>query len=133
MKTAVLDSYAMIAYFQRQPGYEEIAVLFEECAAKDRELFICVVNWGEVIYHALRIGGEKRVQLAEAAMQAIPVTVVEADKDLTLQAAKLKAFLKMSYADCFAAALAMKKKCELVTGDKEFKQVEKELKIFWIK
>ena len=132
MKTAVLDSYAMIAYFQRQPGYEEIAVLFEECAAKDRELFICVVNWGEVIYHALRIGGEKRVQLAEAAMQAIPVAVVEADKELTLQAAKLKAFFKMSYADCFAAALAMKKKCELVTGDKEFKQVEKEVKVRWI-
>jgi len=25
------------------------------------------------------------------------------------------------------------KKCELVTGDKEFKQVEKEVKIRWIK
>jgi ribonuclease VapC len=132
MKTAVLDSYAMIAYLQRQSGYEKVAVLFEECAVKDRELFICVVNWGEVIYHALRIGGEKRVQLAEAAMQAIPVAVVEADKELTLQAAKLKAFFKMSYADCFAAALAMKKKCELVTGDKEFKQVEKEVKVRWI-
>jgi ribonuclease VapC len=39
----------------------------------------------------------------------------------------------MSYADCFAAALAIKKKCELITGDKEFKQVEKEIKIRWIK
>jgi predicted nucleic acid-binding protein len=39
---------------------------------------------------------------------------------------------KMSYADCFAAALAMKKKCELATGDKEFKQVEKDVKIKWM-
>jgi hypothetical protein len=38
----------------------------------------------------------------------------------------------MSYADCFAAALAMKKKCELATGDKEFKQVEKYVKIKWM-
>jgi predicted nucleic acid-binding protein len=38
----------------------------------------------------------------------------------------------MSYADCFAAALAKLKKAELVTGDKEFRQVEGELKILWL-
>jgi predicted nucleic acid-binding protein len=132
MKATVLDSYALITYLQRQPGYEEVAQLFEECTAKDREVFLCVVNWGEVIYHALRKGGEQKAQLAEDVMRAIPVTVVEANKDLTLQAAKLKAVHKMSYADCFAAALAMKRKCELVTGDKEFKQIEKEIKVHWI-
>jgi predicted nucleic acid-binding protein len=57
---------------------------------------------------------------------------VEANKDLTLLAAHLKADHKMSYADCFAAALAIKKKCELVTGDEEFKHVEKQIKIHWI-
>jgi predicted nucleic acid-binding protein len=132
MKAAVLDSYAIITFLQRQPGYEEVAKLFEECTAKDRELFVCVVNWGEVIYHALRTGGEQKAQLAEEVMRAIPVTVLDANRDITLQAARFKAFLKMSYADCFAAALAMKKKCELVTGDKEFKMVEKEVKVRWI-
>jgi len=132
MKAAVLDSYAIIAFLQRQPGYEEVAKLFEECTAKNRELFVCVVNWGEVIYHALRSGGEQKAQLAEEAMRAIPVTVVDANREITLQAARFKAFLKMSYADCFAAALAMKRKCELVTGDKEFKMVEKEVKVHWI-
>jgi predicted nucleic acid-binding protein len=132
MKAAVLDSYAIIAFLQRQPGYEEVAKLFEECTAKDRELFVCVVNWGEVIYHALRTGGEQKAQLAEEVMRAIPITVLDANQEITLQAARFKAFLKMSYADCFAAALAMKKKCELVTGDKEFKMVEKEVKVRWI-
>ena len=132
MKAAVLDSYAIIAFLQRQPGYEEVTKLFEECTAKNRELFVCVVNWGEVIYHALRTGGEQKAQLAEEAMRAIPVTVVDANREITLQAARFKAFLKMSYADCFAAALAMKRKCELVTGDKEFKLVEKEVKVHWI-
>ncbi len=132
MKAAVLDSYAVIAYLDREPGYDEVAKLFEECVTKDREVFVCVVNWGEVVYHALRSGGESMAKLAEDAMRALPIQVVEANKDLTLQAAYLKAFNKMSYADCFAAALAMKKKCELLTGDKEFKQVEKEIKIRWI-
>jgi ribonuclease VapC len=133
MKATVLDSYAVITYLQKQSGYENVAMIFEECVSKDREVFLCIVNWGEVIYHALRTGGEERAELTEEIIRALPINLVEANKDLTLQAARLKAFKKMSYADCYAAALAMKKKCELMTGDKEFKQVEKEIKIRWIK
>lgn len=131
MKPTVLDSYALISYLEREKGYEEVAKVFDECVARDREVYVCVVNWGEVIYHALRAGGEKAARLAEDAMRALPMEVVEANKDLALQAAHLKAFNKMSYADCFAAALGLKKKCELVTGDKEFKQIEDKLKIRW--
>ncbi len=36
-------------------------------------------------------------------------------------------------ADPFAAALAKNKKAELVTADHEFKSVEKEIKINWLK
>jgi len=38
----------------------------------------------------------------------------------------------MSYADCFAATLAKERKSDLVTGDKEFKQVEGEVSIRWL-
>jgi ribonuclease VapC len=133
MKTTVLDSYAVISYLQQQEGYEEVAAVFEECVTKDREVFMCIVNWGEVIYQALRRGGETRAKLAEDSIRALPIQLVEVNKELTLQAAHLKAFNKMSFADCYAAALAMKRKCELLTGDKEFKQVENKIKIRWIK
>ncbi len=36
-------------------------------------------------------------------------------------------------ADAFAAALAKIKNAELVTGDPEFKTLEKEIKINWLK
>ena len=40
----------------------------------------------------------------------------------------------MSLADCFAAALAKTRNAELVTGDREFKVIESELKkIRWLK
>jgi predicted nucleic acid-binding protein len=133
MKATVLDSYALISYLDKEAGYDEVARLFQESVEKDREVFICVVNWGEVIYHALRSGGENTAKLAEDAMRILPLQIVHANEDLTLVAAHLKADHKMSYADCFAAALAMKKKCELVTGDREFKQVETDTKIRWIK
>jgi predicted nucleic acid-binding protein len=133
MKATVLDSYAIITYLQQQEGYKDVASVFEECVAKDREAFLCIVNWGEVIYQALRRGGDQKAKLAEDAMRALPIQLVEANKELTLQAAHLKAFNKMSFADCYAAGLALKKKCELLTGDKEFKQVEDKIKVRWIK
>jgi predicted nucleic acid-binding protein len=133
MKATVLDSYAVITYLQRQAGYEDVAAIFDDCVTKDREVFLCIVNWGEVIYHALRTGGEQRARLAEDILHALPINLIEANRELTYQAARIKAFNKMSYADCFAAASAMKNKCELMTGDKEFKHVEKDIKIRWIK
>jgi ribonuclease VapC len=66
-------------------------------------------------------------------MKALPIQIVEVNQELTHAAVELKAFYKMSFADCFAAALAIKKKCELVTGDKEFKQVESKIKMRWIR
>jgi predicted nucleic acid-binding protein len=38
----------------------------------------------------------------------------------------------ISYGDCFATALAKNNKAELVTGDKEFKVLDGEIKIAWI-
>ncbi len=133
MSTTVLDSYAVISFLQQQEGYEKVAAIIEEGATGDREIFFCVVNWGEVVYQAIRRGGESRARLAEDTISTLPIQLVEVNRDLTRQAAILKASHKMSYADCFAAALAMKKKGELVTGDNEFKQVEKDIKIRWIK
>ena len=47
-------------------------------------------------------------------------------------AADFKARFKLSLADAFAAALAKELKAELVTGDSEFKALEKEIKIHWL-
>jgi len=65
---------------------------------------------------------------------ALPIDIIGVSDDLALakQAAIFKARHKMSYADCFAAALAKQKNAELITGDPEFKAVEKEIKINWL-
>ena len=46
-------------------------------------------------------------------------------------AATLKSLFPISYADAFAAALAQKYRCPLVTGDAEFRRVD-QLEIDWI-
>ncbi len=132
MKPVVLDSYALIAFLNKEDGYDRVSEIFEKCTEFDVEALICVVNLGEVYYHALRVGGEQKAKFFLEVVKALPINVVEANINLTLMAAEIKAFNKMSFADAFAAALAKLKKAALVTGDKEFKVLENEIKISWI-
>jgi hypothetical protein len=69
------------------------------------------------------------------AIATLPIDIVGVGDDLSLarQAAIYKATHKMSYADCFADALAKFKNVEFVTVDPEFKALEKEIKINWLK
>lgn len=69
----------------------------------------------------------------EIAAMPIELVPVEADLHLTRQAAIYKATRRISYADAFAAALARSRKAELITGDSEFKSLENEIKIAWLK
>ncbi len=132
MKKYVLDSYAAIAYAKNEKGGEEVSELISKALTGDTELFLCVINWGEIYYITLRNQGKEKAELFKTTFARYPIAIVEANKELTLHAAEYKAFNKMSYADAFAAALAKIKKAVLVTGDKEFKVLEKEIKINWI-
>ena len=61
------------------------------------------------------------------------IVPVENDLMLVRQAALYKATKKLSYADAFAAALTKLRNAELVTGDKEFREVENDIKIAWLR
>lgn len=132
MKRYVLDSFALIAYSRGEKGAEIVAEIIDDGLNERAELYLCVVNWGEVYYITLRNFDLKRAELFKATIAKYPITIVEANKELTLQAAHYKAFNKMSFADAFAAALAKIKKANLITGDREFKSLENEIKICWI-
>jgi predicted nucleic acid-binding protein len=132
MKRYVLDSYALLAYAEGEEGGKAVADVFKKALTGRAEVYLCWINWGEMYYIALREGGEERAGLYARTLSRYPLELVETNKELTLRAARLKAFKKISYADAFAAAIAILKKAELVTGDKEFKQLETQLKILWI-
>ncbi len=132
MKRYVLDSYALIAYSREEKGAEAVAEIIDEGLHERAELYLSVINWGEIYYITLRNFDLRRADFFKETIARYPITIVEANKELTLQAANYKAFHKMSYADAFAAALAKMRKATLVTGDKEFKSLEVEIKINWL-
>ncbi len=130
--TRILDTYAVIAFFQREEGYEKVKSYLFTAADKGNHLLMSSVSFGEVHYISIRRYGEEKAHEIEIALQGMFVEIVPVDAALAREAARFKATKKMSYADCFAAALAKLRKGEVITGDKEFKEVEKEVKIAWI-
>jgi predicted nucleic acid-binding protein len=136
MATKVLDSWALIAFFEDEPAAERVERLLVKAEAGTHNLLLCVVNWGEIYYNTMRtVSQEAAEQKAkEIAGLTIELVGVEANNlELVRQAAIYKATRRLSYADAFAAALAKIRNAELVTGDHEFRQIEDEIKIDWLK
>ena len=130
--TRVLDSYSILAHLKDEPGAERMDEVYHSARESGQTLLLCTVNWGEVFYATLRTFGRERAEEIALSISRLPIEIIPADLELARQAAEFKATKRMSYADCFAAALAKLRKAELVTGDQEFKQVEGEVKILWI-
>jgi ribonuclease VapC len=65
-------------------------------------------------------------------LPSLPVNIVENSLDDVIQAARIKAEHSLSFADCFAAATAIREGASLLTGDPEFKKLGKALDIEWL-
>lgn len=135
MASKVLDSWALIALFEDEPGADAVEHILHQATLERHRLFMSVVNWGEVYYNTMREVSQEAAEQRIKEIAPLPIEIVGVSDDLVLakQAAIYKATRKMSYADCFGAALAKVKNAEFITGDPEFKGIEKEIKINWLK
>lgn len=129
----VLDSHALLKLLRDEPGAEVVAQILEKAGARDHPVHMTEVNYAEVQYMIRRKDGEAAWQTTAGELVAAPIQFHPADRALADTAADFKARFKISLADAFAAALAKERKAELVTGDPEFKPLEKEIKIHWLK
>jgi ribonuclease VapC len=130
---AVLDSHALLAFFRGEPAGATVRDRLHKAATADRPLHMTEVNYAEVKYQLLKKDGLDAWQRAADVLKSLPVEFHPVTRTLADTAADFKARHKMSLADAFAAALAKSKNAELVTGDHEFKPLEKEIKISWLK
>jgi ribonuclease VapC len=130
--TTVLDTNAINTYLEGEEGKDAVVSILEEAVEKDRPCLLSIINWGELLYIVERKKGWAGVSVLEADLSPLPIRIIPVDEAQVRQAAHYKAKYTMSYADAFAAALAKKHKARLVTGDPEFKPLEREIKIVWI-
>ncbi len=131
--TKVLDSWALMAFFEDEPGAEKVEELLLKAEESGKPLLMCVVNWGEVWYSIARREGEEVADRFIDDIGKMAIEIVNADRELTRLAAKFKSKRAMAYADCYAAALAKLGRADLVTGDREFESLAGEVKILWVR
>lgn len=108
----VLDSWAVLRYLE---DAVEPAAAVADLLEKDRPL-MSWINLGEIHYVLRRQHGEgQAVETVRDVREVLDARLPDAR--LVLDAARIKADLPMSYADAFAAALAVVQDAELWTGD----------------
>ncbi len=132
-KPIVLESWAIMAYLEDEPAGEKVGDVIADAHEQDVPLLMSVINVGEVWYIIARETSPTEAESSVTHLRQLGIDFVEADWHLAREAAKYKSKHRMSYADCFAAALTKQKDGVLLTGDPEFKQVEREIAVQWLK
>jgi predicted nucleic acid-binding protein len=123
MKVHVLDANALYRFLIGGPGADTVNRLFKEARDSDQSLRMSVVNWGEVYYTIAKVEGFADTERIMERVKLLPLSILDADESVTTSAARLKAARGLPYADCFAAATALKGGV-LVTSDvKDFKKI----------
>lgn len=128
----VLDSFALLAHFEDEAGGRRVKAILAQATKQRVEILLSLINYGEVVYITEREQGIRAAQRVISAIDRLPITIVEADRRVTLAAAHIKARQAVSYADACAIALAQERRATLLTADPEFRTVESLVSMEWL-
>jgi ribonuclease VapC len=131
-KAYVLDTWTIIAYLQDEPAAEKIVSLIADAHEQEIPLYMSVVNVCEVWYILAHEVSESDANSSVNDLRQLGIHFQDTNWESAQEAARFKVKGKMSLGDCFAAALAKELKADLVTGDADFKQVEGQVRVYWL-
>ena len=131
-KKLVLDSFALVSLFHKEPGWEKVRAALYEQQRAGTKAFLNWVNWGEFFYIVKRKVGATRAAEALHLMEQLPIELVPVDLALVREAAELKSEYAISYADAFCIATARRLSATVLTSDPEFHAVEHLITVRWL-
>ncbi len=118
-KKFVLDSYALLALVEDEPGAQVVADIIGDETA---EPSMSVISLGEICYIILRRQGEEAAaEVVQGVRNEAGLAIAEASWARVKDAARLKAGGGLAYADAFVLGLAQELGALLVTGDRELR------------
>jgi ribonuclease VapC len=116
---------------ERQPATDIVENLLAEAESGTTRPLMSAINVGEVYYYVCKYHSETLAESWRESSRTLPVTIEVPTLDEIWDAALLKGRYPIAYADAFAAALAQKYRCPLLTGDPDFRSVP-DLELDWI-
>ncbi|MFH1337229.1 MAG: type II toxin-antitoxin system VapC family toxin [Candidatus Zixiibacteriota bacterium] len=132
MKIILFDAHAVLRWTQKERGYQKVKNLLMACRDQSATGYMNQINLGEVYYKTIRAVGIDRAKEFLENFFRLPVQIILPDSELIWSASEIKASYSISYADCFAAATALRLKATILTGDPEFKKLVSLVPIEWL-
>jgi predicted nucleic acid-binding protein len=121
----VIDSWPVLEWLrEREPGQTQFLKLVDAAERGDLKLEMSRIIQGEIWYQVAKRWGYDVSPAYRVRIAKLPIQVISIDDDLVDEAAELKARFSISYADCFAAALAIRRGAPIATGDPDFFKLE---------
>ena len=130
--TYLLDSYALLAYLNDETGGKRVQEVLALAKSHKCRLVMSLINFGEVLYITERARGLPAAQTVQALVESLQLELLEANRDLILDAAHIKATHALSYADAFAVASAIREHATILTGDPEYLDIEDLVNVEWL-
>jgi predicted nucleic acid-binding protein len=125
-----LDAWAVLAFLQREePAATQVKAALERALRGEAELYLSIINAGEVVYRVGRARGEAEARQTFEQLRRLPLTLLPATEEAVLAAAALKMRHAISYADAFAAGAALAQDATLLTGDPELLALAGEVRL----
>ncbi len=109
----MLDSWAALALLQNEPAARRV----EEAISKG-DAVMSWLNVGEVYYVLTRRAGADKAERGVASLRPV-IRIETPSPQLVLSAARIKAHHRVSYADGFVVATAIRHEAPILTGDPE--------------
>ncbi len=128
----LLDSFALLAYLNNEPGKSRVETVLAEAEKGQCSVLMSMINLGEVLYQVERLRDFYAAQRTLLLAESLPIKLLDATREMVLDAAHIKAAHPLSYADAFAVAAARHYQATVLTGDPEFQAVETLISIEWL-
>ena len=132
MKRILFDAHAILKWTQKERGYQKVRSLLVACREQSALGYMNQINLGEVYYKTIRAAGLEEAKIFLENFFRLPLSVILPDSELIWKASEIKAEYAISYADCFAAATALRYEAAILTGDQEFKKIESFVAVEWL-
>jgi len=132
MAGKILDSQALIVFFEGRNGSDQIRNFLLKAEEKDIKLYICTISMGEFWYALAKSNNSQIAEKLIHEIQGMAIEMIDPNYQITNQAYVYKLRYNLPLSACFAPAVAKVKKAELIANDRIYAPLEGEIKIFWL-
>ncbi len=122
----VLDSWPVMEWLKnRYPAADDFEDLLVSARLGRTTLLMSSINLGEIYYNCWNEWNEARADSMLERFPILPIRIVHPTQPDVMFAAWIKGRYKVSYADAFAAVLALEQQAPVLTGDSDFLKMQR--------